>query len=339
MAITFHSVTGADAATRELVLDWWEIARARNASWSRKQAECHFAWRYLSREGGETLIARDGEHGIAVIDSFLRPYVQDGRRIMVRETCDWFCRPDYRRFGIGVQLMRRMMGRPEPIIVIGGSESNDNLLPKLGWTRLPDVENFFLPLSARVTAEVGGMHRFVKLASGVVPRLPLFFLPRPNPPSASVEVRLRQASDDLPPEDEAHNFSPSLDSRTLDWLPLAPVFEVKVLNFVSDGKPVGVSICRLGNHPFGKTASILHLHTANPGLFAWMVGSTVRFLHEQGAGIIRCRSSSPSLNAALRRSHFLRSKPATAFWWSRDKELPHAPMYLSLLRADDGVCL
>ena len=63
---------------------------------------------------------------------------------MVRETCDWFCLPEYRAFGVGLHLMRRMMAKPEPILVIGGTTYTRDLLPRLKWTRLPDVGNYLL---------------------------------------------------------------------------------------------------------------------------------------------------------------------------------------------------
>src|SRR5438094_250524 len=87
----------------------------------RALARALIRWRYDARPsgGGIWLAGHDGQC-VAMLDSFVRPYLLDGRRILVREGCDWYCLPKYRPLGLGVRLMREMMACPEPMLSIGG---------------------------------------------------------------------------------------------------------------------------------------------------------------------------------------------------------------------------
>jgi hypothetical protein len=339
MAVTFRQcdLETDSTALRDMLLGWWQ------RKWSSEQAELYFQWRYRERPAGETLLALDGGKCVAVIDSFVRPYRIDGRRVDVRETCDWFCEPEYRKAGIGLTLMRRMMLRPEPILVVGGSEFTLELLPKLGWSRLPDAQDFLLPLTLGVTAEAAHLPSWasgIGLVSRVVPNLPLMpRLPAPRPPSAGSEVRLRRAAEKIAPEAEGmHAFAPILESSTLDWLSHAPAAtcEIRELSFESNGRMAGLAVCRLETLSSGLIASIVHMHAASKDAVQWVIGGTVAYLRGEGVGLVRCRTSSPVFGDALRKLRFLRRTPQAAYWWSRHVMVPEGPAHLSLLRADDA---
>src|SRR5690349_12810324 len=95
------------------------------------------AWRYRERPSdGRTWLAFDGERCVAMIDSFVRPWLLDGRPVMLREHCDWYCAPSHRPAGIGVVLMRKLMQQKEPIVSVGGTPPTLALLPKLRWAAM-----------------------------------------------------------------------------------------------------------------------------------------------------------------------------------------------------------
>ncbi|WP_431266717.1 hypothetical protein [Dankookia sp. P2] len=126
------------------------LAEIWGQTWDEELARALVQWRYDERvPAGETWVAMDGEQCVALVDSFVRPYLLDGRRIAMRETCDWYCLPRYRPLGVGIRLVRQLMACPEPLISIGGSETNLAILPRLGWAELPTVERFLLPIRAR----------------------------------------------------------------------------------------------------------------------------------------------------------------------------------------------
>jgi len=172
LSISFVALSESDAASaRELLTRHvW-----RHDYWSEDLADSYFAWRYTSRPNGETLLAFDRGRCIGILDSFLRPYWIGGHRQLVRETCDWFCLPEYRPLGVGLHLVRRIMSKPEPIIVIGGTEYTRQLLPRLKWTSLPGVDNFVLPVSAKTVAVLlsQGTWQRIAWAARLVPDLPL----------------------------------------------------------------------------------------------------------------------------------------------------------------------
>src|SRR6516162_5997512 len=87
------------------------LVRSWKCGWSREFLVDYLAWRYRARGSGETFLACDGSRCVGVLDSFIRPYWIAGRQEMVRETCDWFCMPEYRSAGVGLHLMRRMMAK------------------------------------------------------------------------------------------------------------------------------------------------------------------------------------------------------------------------------------
>jgi len=110
-------------------------------------------WRYYERPstGGAWLICND-QQCVAMFDSFLRAYLLDGRRILLREGCDWYCLPKYRLLGLGVRLTRKMVSCPEPMLAIGGSGATLAMLPRLRWRRLSDARKYVLPVRARAFA-------------------------------------------------------------------------------------------------------------------------------------------------------------------------------------------
>ena len=197
MAITFESLNDSNTETaRDLLLSLW------SPNWNRSLAESYFSWRYLERPGGETLLALDRGRCIGIIDSFLRPYVVGDRRITVRETCDWFCLPQYRAFGVGLQLMRRMMTKQEPILSVGGTNFTLELLPKLKWALLSSANTYILPISLRSAAGLAVWRLWpwaASLTERILRYLPLALrAPRCEPPTPNARVQLGRPADRPP---------------------------------------------------------------------------------------------------------------------------------------------
>jgi hypothetical protein len=340
MGITIVPLSNADVSdARNLLARWWKC------DWTEDVAVNYFAWRYGEEGSGKMLLAFDGQRPVAILDSFVRPYWIAGRRVAVRETCDWFCLPEYRTFGIGLHLIRRMMAKPEPILSIGGSEFTLNLLPRLKWMRLRDVDQFVLPVSAQVVAELVAQRlwpRGVALAR-LVPRVRLVRrLARRHPPSPEARVRPREPGESWELGGiAAHDVTPGLDTALLDWLTRAPsvVGDFLLLNFFCDGRAVGLSISRLERLPFGHKALIVHWHATELDLIDWIISETVHNLVERGAGAIFCRTSCLATSRALGRLGFFRHRPRPVYWWPSDGLPASSSLHLTSLRADDGLGL
>jgi Acetyltransferase (GNAT) domain len=336
--ITISPMAEADrTGVRELLAGMWQ------RDWSEEQTEKYFAWRYGGRDRGETLVAHDKGRCVGILDSFIRPYLIAGHRELVRETCDWFCLPQYRALGVGLHLMRRMMAMPEPILVIGGTETTVDLLPRLKWARLENVERFVLPVSTRTAAGLLS-HRFGGYGAALARVIPHSFLARrirrEPPPSANVEVR-RQAPGGAErlARVAPYDFAPWLDASLLDWLATAPdvLGEFVPLSFFMDGEPVGMSVSRLQMPAVGCKAQIVHLHATRLALIDWMVSETVHHLVERGAGAVLCNASCPLTVRALSGFGFVRRPPAPVYWWHASKPSPSGLLNLTSLRADDAL--
>src|SRR5262245_5000123 len=78
-------------------------------NWSGPLAEQIVQWRYFDRPpGAVTWLAMEDDMCVGMIDSMLRPYLLNGERILVRETADWYCTPAYRKYGVGMWLLRKL---------------------------------------------------------------------------------------------------------------------------------------------------------------------------------------------------------------------------------------
>src|SRR5260370_35849571 len=96
--------------------------------WGEDVANKILKWRYCDLKAGETMLAYDGDRPVAMIASYTRPYVIDHKVVRLREASDWFCLPEYRHLGLGVQLMYNLMDEPEPLFVIGVNENAQAVL-------------------------------------------------------------------------------------------------------------------------------------------------------------------------------------------------------------------
>jgi len=340
VSIAFLPLREADSdSVRDLL-----VGTVWKRDWSKDTAEGYFAWRYRARENGDTLVASDQGRCVGILDSFTRTYCIAGRPQTVRETCDWFCLPEYRAFGVGLHLMRRMMAKPEPILVIGGSSYTRDLLPRLKWARLSDVNNYLLGINARTVAAVAALKRW-PAAMGVVravPSIPLLWrLPKRPAPSAGCKIHLRVAGEAAEVGAIApYAVAPTLDSGVLDWLAHAPpvLGEFIQLSFYRDGELIGISISRLEELPAcGRFAKIVHLHAARLDTIDWMLGATVNHLIERGAGAILSRASCPETAASLSGLGFWRLPPSPAHWWPAKGLTPTGLLNLTALQADDAL--
>lgn len=340
MGIAITSLNEANApAARVLLLQYW------NRNWSDIFAEKFFTWRYMERRFRDTLLAIDRGRCVAILDSFLRTYLLAGRPTAVRETCDWFCLPEYRKLGMGLSLMRRMMAKAEPIIVIGGTEATKSLLPRLKWQQLPDVPNYFLPISSRALAAFG-LRRLRAGAEVFARALPNLTIRRPRPiPPPSQSAELLVSSDGrvpLPVPLNSYALVSMIDEATLRWLARAPreVGDLVTLEFMMDGELVGISTSRLERRKEGLSAKVLHLQStlhSRQHVIDWMVGETARQLATRRAEFISCRASCPTIRMALRRTGFLAGPPLSAFWWSAQGVAPRGPMHLTRIVGDDSI--
>ena len=145
MSIEFTKV---EASTREAFYD--TLLMFWDQHWEKEFQQEFLAWRYGRRTDGETLVAMSGSKCIGVIDSFIRPYRIGGQEVLVREPCDWSCRPGNR--GVGMRLLKFLIAQGEPLLAVGLSKGTMAIAPRMNGTRLLDTHDFILPITARRVA-------------------------------------------------------------------------------------------------------------------------------------------------------------------------------------------
>jgi hypothetical protein len=315
--------------------------------WHAKFVSEIFRWRYLDRpSAGGTWLAFDNDECAAVIDSFIRPYLLESRRVLVREPADWFSLPDYRPFGLGLKLMREMMERPEPIIVIGGTRATQSLLPGLGWKTLPAVQNMVLPVTLRgLAGDI--LHRRWSRRANYARAIP-GFLPVRAPRAASSPICNTRVEEWQPGQELSSVALPQqnglialLELADLEWIWAAPrgLFRPVVLVFWVGGEAVGLSLSQLEPTGSGPDGRIVHLRIAptEQSIADWVASETARRLSQAGAGFIRCRASAPMTINALRNTGFTAIHSEPGFWWAKDRTPPPVNIDVGYLRGDDAL--
>lgn len=329
-------------ALRELIPHVWV------ENWDRTFFSEIFCWHYLDRRcDGGTWLAFDNGQCIAMLDSYIRPYLLDGRRLLVRETADWFCLPKYRPFGLGLKLMRKMMEAPEPIIVIGGTDATLSILPRLGWQCLSEVRRMILPVTLRglagnVLRRWGARHaRYARAVPGLVPvRSPRL---APTPASDTRVEEWHPGQKLTIPLPQRAGLIELLEPADLDWLYAAPrrFIQPMVLVFSVGSEPVGLSLSQLEPSASGPDGKMVHLQIANCAqpVTDWIVSETARRLAQRGAGVIRCRASIPQTISALQRTGFITAPSQPVHWWARGGEPPPTAIDVGYLCANDALPL
>jgi hypothetical protein len=323
------------------------LAHAWRQNWGPELARDLIRWRYYDRpSGGGTWLICNGDQCVAMLDSFVRPYLLDGRRIMVREGGDWFCLPKYRPLGLGIRLMRETMASPEPKLSIGGSNATLAILPRLRWKRLPDVYKFVLPIKVRCVA--GALLRgrwpagefYARAIPGFIP----LRHPRPTAPPATGVCRVAEWLPGTPavlPAPRGQGLVQLLGQADLDWIARAPhdVAQALGLTFFLDEEPVGFSLSKLEPAITGFDSCIVHLQIAcaDQSVADWIVAETASRLAARGAGMIRCLASSPEKVMALRRAGFLPRKSLPSYWWPKTGAPPPSHIDAGYLRGDDAM--
>jgi len=327
---------------QELLLPFWQ----RN--WEKSFADQMFRWRFLERPDWEANIAYDNGKPVAFLDSFFRRRLVGPRLVRVRETADWYSVAAYRPL-LGVMLMRQMMAADEPMLVVGGNENTQRLLPKLGWQQLAPLARYVRPL--RLGAGIKELSRRL--------HFPLSAFPASLAEAFSLRVATMHGAEpmgdlsviELQPEDMLPEIKPSSASSQLctlltaeeaTWLHKAPkeMGELVVLAFSVDGVPAAISLSRLHwERPF-RTANLLHLQAVadTPELYSWVITETSRRLADRGAHWVTTRFNSPVAQYSCERAGF-RKMPASinSYWYDRNQSLADQALHLTWVCGDESL--
>ncbi len=343
MGLDYVDVTPAHLpALQKLLLRYWE------RDWSSDVAERFLKWRFLDRPEWEAVAAFDGEECVACIDSFVRPYLLNGKQVRVRESCDWICLPEHRPF-VGLRVLQAFMKKPEPLITTTSSEDNDKLLNGLRWRTLGELEQWVFPIGMGAVAKtvVGRLNKELGTLPALTGKLmPFRFrkprqLPAPAEPAAIIELGAGEPLPAMTPPNDAFSLCALADARDIPWFEAAPQGEGAFLwlLFKIGDEPIGLSLSRLYWEGPYLGAKLLHLQSTrhDQETYAWLLSGTSRHLAERGAHWIDARFSCAPILRALEAVGYMRSRSWAVYWWSRDHSDVEGAIHATGMRGVEGI--
>jgi len=312
-------------------------------NWSGAIAEQIVHWRYFDRPPGAlTWLAMDGDVCVGMLDSMLRPYLLDGQRIMVRETADWYCSPAYRKYGVGLWLLRKLRLYPEPLFVLGGSHYTLEILPKWHWTQLPSATSYIFPVKIRGLAANLIRQRWWthERWARAVPNLPFKIPKRIAPPRGGrphVQV-LTDGKLNSPRPPVGEGLIQLFDQAHWEWLCRMPrdLAQPIGITFSLDSCLVGFSLSQIEPAASGLDARIMHIHTA-PDLLEWVIAETIRVLADHDVGFIRCCVSTDDKIKAMETIGYIKSKEVPCHWLQLSAPATPGMIDVGYLRGDDAI--
>ncbi len=316
MAVTYTDLTRDNLpALQNFLTERWREEDAGPKRWPSDFAERFFRWRFLERKSWDTTLAMDGDRCIALMDSFMRDYFVAGRKMTLRENGVWWCHPDFRPL-VAMRVMQMLMQKPEPVVIVGGSPTLQEVLKRYRWQPLGDVQHRVLVLGTGAFLKAA-----VRLMGSDMVRLPPAIsrlasinykrLPRFRSTADGYTVDVLRSPADLPaiePPHDSYALTALADRGDAEWLMAAPEAEGRFiwLVFSEGGKPVGFSVSRLYDENGIRTAKLSHVQVARPDVdtYTWVIGETARHLASQKANWIDTMMSCPEANAAMDRIGF-----------------------------------
>jgi hypothetical protein len=238
-----------------------------------------------------------------------------------------------------------MMDAPEPTLTVGPSDVGISIMLPLGWQRLPDVQRMVLPVTLRGLAANLLRRREVRQAkyARAIPGFVPVRSPRiAPPPAADARVEEWRSGQSLSiPIPQGDGLLELLELPDLEWIYAAPPGFIRpiVLVFLLGGEPVGLSLSQIEPSVTGPDARIVHLQISDPSqpVTDWIVSETAGRLAQAGAGVIRCRASTPEKVAVLRKAGFIAAPAESACWWAKDGTPPPSIIDVGYLRGSDAL--
>jgi hypothetical protein len=288
------------------------------------------------------------DHGqcLAMVWAFLKTYQIGSARAACLEILDWYCLPEFRGTGLGIQAIKALMSRSEPILAVGGSGDTRSLLPRLKWKVIGHTTHYVLPLEGRA------LGAYVRdrwgIPIGMVQTLfhvgARWWFHR-GPRVEAIKGGRVEKSETPAPElsglyssQAALTLIPRLDPIFVEWLMKSPpeMGCYILLNFRIEEKLSGWSLSRLYDTPAGRQATIIELFAPHPdpALYAWMIAETLLALAPFRPDTLHAAASEGALQEALKRRHFLGYHKVPISVWPKEAGIPNPPYHIGHNTAD-----
>jgi hypothetical protein len=301
------------------------LRRFAERVWKRPRSDAYYRWRYEEPEFHRAFLAlREGEC-LAMECAIRRPWRMGERVQDVLEVFDWYCLPELVRSGLGVRVMQAFMREPGPLMLLGGTQDTQSLLPRLGWRVVATATRFTLPLDAG--RAVSGLRSRVRLPRATEPLAraaawTVLQLPgvRPRPravPRGGRAIALSGVGEEIHALGRGptrYGSFPLWTDAHLRWLlagfPAAGHFVP--LAFAIDERLVGFALLRVHEAARGRAAELVEVFAPEPSadLYTWMISEAATRAAGFGPEFVSATTTCPLVEQALRRNRFLRTGTA-----------------------------
>ncbi len=190
----------------------------------------------------------------------------------------WIVSPEYRRHGIGLNLIHKVLDRGDFSYLIGGSKATMRIFPSIGFTVKFFVLEYVKPLKST----------FAEQASFA------------DKGTISLEEYDKEKASQIQFSDAA--FMNAQESSHIQWLLDCPLCDTYAFSIKQDGRQLGVAVCYIGkNKDDILTGRIVHISYLGDDLNFWRntLLEIEKFFRDKGCRVVAALASHPTYINAL----------------------------------------
>jgi len=206
----------------------------------------------------------------------------------------WIVAPDYRRYGIGLKLMNKVLDMGDFSYLIGGSKATMRIFPSLAFKLKFFVLEYVKPLQSRDPS-----HRSFAEKDTI-----------------SLEEYGKTATSQVQSSNAA--FINAQESSHIRWLLDCPLCDTYAFSIKQAGRHLGIAVCYIGkNKDDMLTGRIVHISYLGDDLYFWQntLLDIEKFFRNKGCRVVAALASHPTYINALTNNGYCRRPdyPVSAF--------------------------
>jgi RimJ/RimL family protein N-acetyltransferase len=302
----------APVGLEKITLPW--LIDFLKQTWGQSLSEEFVRWRYYECPNQSLSFITDDTKIAAMLGAFERTYSIQGELHAALEPFDWACSPEFQNSGVGIWLMKHLMERRLPIVVVGGSAPAQRIYPKLGFRRVGESRQYALFLSARgLSQALASRLRSPRALIAPLSRL-LFALRFGRPKSAMRSCGTERVSSLYPSMKDRATFNGTGTNLLWSdeygaWLQRAPeeMGRFLPLSFFEGDRLCGWTLSRAGVAQNGlKVARLIEVGALeNRQVLSRIVQGTVQHLQSLNLDVVYASTGWPLLKKVFRNRRFV----------------------------------
>ena len=265
----------------------------------------------------------------------LSEFTDGTQSLSVVQTANWVVDPNFKVGLLSLRLIHEATSLGEVAIVIGGTELNQRIIPRLGFKKHLDVERYIKVLKPASYLSMSRSGKGLLRNGG---KLMMFMAESPlsllniSGKRQHAEHRLTESSGydsvGVPgPSASAISTLPrrvlrnAMSADFLNWYKQYPQGDVHILKLCGEGtRPIGLATVLLRSRKGSRFANLLNVDTDTDDPLVWsdIVCATERFLRDKGVIHINALATFEPLRQALKMNGYCKLNCLPL--WIRDKD-------------------